>query len=312
MANSFTVPKIISSNKISGVEQYKPTVEKLIKSLGYRQIEFFGLNNVDIVDASIKPTTPIIFTFKNSKLNQIKKLNRQNFVRLITNKVGKLTPTQEKVKKRLQTVPIYTVVDEENNLVINVPHSFLELKKENRNNWEVPIYFSFFDKKHAEFYCDDLNEEFNFLNKSFKVRTLNLGSYYELVYTQGPKSLFYLFPDLDGIRFGERLSKNTRQGLGIPSFSYRHLNIKNNEGEVWDGKFQDLDSDQRVTPVFLSYKDAVKYWKKFRKLESKFSLPSRPPIEYVQLDKQIFKLSESDFLSKDFVFFPSSEQFLKT
>jgi hypothetical protein len=96
MSNQFNLPKIVSSRKISGIEEHKTTVEKLIKFLGYRKIKIFGL---DTIDASIKSNEPILFTFNNSKLNQIKKFNKQKFVRFATNKVGKLTKKQEKIKK---------------------------------------------------------------------------------------------------------------------------------------------------------------------------------------------------------------------
>jgi len=307
MSNQFTIPKIVSSQKISGTKEYKPTLEKLKKSLGYRKVHIFGLDNMNLLDGSIKSKGPILFTFKNSSFNQLKKLNKQEFIRLTSNKIGKLTSTQQKIQKTLSTVGIYTVVDEKNDLVMNVPHSFLESKKEDRNNWEVPIHFSFLDKKHASFYCDDLNEEFCFSEKKFKIRALNLGVYYELVYTQGPKNLFYLFADLNQLRIAESFPKSKLGGIGLPSFGYKHLVIKNKQGDIWDGKFPDLDSNQRVTPVFLNYKDSIKYWKKFRKSESNFRLPRNPPIEYLKLDRQIFKNSESDFLSKNFVFFPSSD-----
>jgi hypothetical protein len=309
MSNQFNLPKIVSSRKISGIEEHKTTVEKLIKFLGYRKIKIFGL---DTIDASIKSNEPILFTFNNSKLNQIKKFNKQKFVRFATNKVGKLTKKQEKIKKCLSTVPIYTVVDERNDLVMSVPHSFLEPKKEDRNNWEIPIYFSFLDKNHADFYCQDLNEEFSYLNKTFEIRTLNLGLYYELVYTQGSGSLFYLFPDLEGIKSAKSLSKTKLAGIGIPSFGYKSISVKDSRGNLWDGKFFDPSSGERITPVFLNCSDAIKYWKKFRKLETGFKLPNRPQIEYLKLDRQIFRTEESEFLSKNFVFFPSTDYFKNT
>jgi len=313
MPNQSNVPKIISSQKLSGVEKHKTVVSKIVKSLGYRQIQVLGSENIDIVDFSSKSSNPILFKFQSSTISRFKKFNKQRFIRLINNKFGRLTSLQQKIKKQLETVPIYTVVDEANDIVLNVPHSFLESKKLDQNDWEVPIYFSFFDKEHADFYCEDLNEEFHFLNKSFTVRTINLGNYYELVHTQGPKSLFYLFPDLEGINFAKKLPREKSGGFGIPSFGYKKLIVKNKKGEIWDGKFFNKELNERVTPVFLNYNDAVRQWKVLRSEEiatSKFyKLPRRAPIEYLKLDRFIFKTIESDFLLNNFLFYPSSQSF---
>jgi len=304
MSNPFYIPKIISSQKISGLKEFEKTKSKLINHLEYKKIKKFGSNH-----SLLRTNEPILFTFDTFNLNRIQGFNNKKIVRFISNKVQKLTSIQEKIKKTLETVPVYTVVDEKDNLVINAPHSFLEFKKESQNNWEIPITFSFLDKKNADFYCDDLNEDFRYLNKSFTVRTINLGFYYELIYTQGSKNLFYLFPDLDEIKNAKKFLNLKKTGVGIPSFGYKHLSIKNKKGEVWDGKFLDFNSDERITPVFLSYSDALTYWKKFRKLELDFKLPKNPPVEYLKLENQIFRTSELDFLNKNFLFFPSTKFF---
>jgi hypothetical protein len=130
-----------------------------------------------------------------------------------------------------------------------------------------------------------------------------------LIYTQGFKNLFYLFPDLDEIQNAKKFLNLKKTGVGIPAFGYKHLSIKNKQGEIWDGKFLDSKSDERITPVFLSYSDALTYWKKFRKLELNFKLPKTPPVEYLKLENQIFRTSEVDFLNKNFLFFPSTKFF---
>ena len=155
MSNPFYIPKIISSQKISGLKEFEKTKSKLINHLEYKKIKKFGSNH-----SLLRTNEPILFTFDTFNLNRIQGFNNKKIVRFISNKVQKLTSIQEKIKKTLETVPVYTVVDEKDNLVINAPHSFLELKKENQNNWEIPIVFSFLDKKNADFYCDDLNEDF--------------------------------------------------------------------------------------------------------------------------------------------------------
>ena len=86
MSNPFYIPKIISSQKISGLKEFEKTKSKLINNFEYKKIKKLGSNH-----SLLKSNEPILFTFDTFNLNRIQGFIKKKIIRFISNKVQKLT-----------------------------------------------------------------------------------------------------------------------------------------------------------------------------------------------------------------------------
>jgi hypothetical protein len=271
----------------------------------------------------------------NKKSFQFPKLKKCFSV--FSNKRSPNFPTKEQKSLlfKLKQVPVYTVVNKQNELVTastrdyKNSHSFdwIQSKYNEIFFWEydegsVSINLFFMNKEDAASYLHEIckKEPKEAENLGLKIKTIGLDVFYKLNRTSAPKTQNRLVGDLKEI------------DLLLTNYSYEStctMHPKQKYSRDWfQGnpiyvlKFHKSLRDKTIAPysfqdsyekklIFFSKEDALKAWKVFLAKKSQFSLNTKPSIEIYNLENFLIDLENTPDNSLELSFIPPYKSYIE-
>jgi hypothetical protein len=230
------------------------------------------------------------------------------------------TAQQKLILKRLRMVPVYTVVTNENELIIAMPRNsdygnvFKWLYKKyyeyfvwKEDNGPISIALFFMNKEDASLYMHSIGKtdpkaaekgkikiKSTTLDQAYYLnRTLPMGQQAKLVadLAEVGKTIFSYIPN----KFYNPHIKQTytkTEFIGIPIYT---INLPLSKS-VYNNETSDIfkkDIEQYINRVFFKIKDANLAWEKICTTHKKVKLPIRPNIEIYNLEEYLEDLEKS-------------------
>jgi hypothetical protein len=271
----------------------------------------------------------------NKKLFQFPKVER--CMSLFSNKRSPNFPTREQksLLAKLKQVPVYAVVNKQNELITASPREYdnfnslqwLKNKYHEIFLWEydegsISVNLFFMNKEDASSYLHEIckKEPKEAENLGLKVRTIGLDVFYRLNRTSAPRTQSRLVGDLEEISSiltkysyestcamhpKQKYSKNWFQGNPIYILKF-HKNLR--DAALIPYSFQD---SYEKNLIFFSKEDAMRAWKVFLIKESKLSLNTKPNIEIYNLESFLLDLENTPSSSLDLTFIPPFKSYIE-
>ncbi len=270
--------------------------------------------------------------------------NNQNFslpkfercFSMFSNKRSPNFPTKEQktLLSKLKQVPVYTVVNNQNEVV---SASTREYKNSNSLQWiqnkyndlffweydegSITLNLFFMNKEDAASYLHEIckREPREAETLGLKVKTIGLDVFYKLNRTSAPRVQSRLVGDLKEIGLiltkylseptcrihpKQKYSKDWFQGNPIYSLKF-HKNSKDKELTAYS--FQDSYEKKLI---FFSKEDAMRAWKSFLLKKSHLSLNTQPNIEIYNLENFLLDLENSAEHLLELAFIPPYKSYI--
>nr|BBK20410.1 hypothetical protein CcuCCAP97952_p151 [Cryptomonas curvata] len=254
---------------------------------------------------------------ENKKSFQFPKL--QKCFSVFSNKRSPNFPTKEQksLLSKLKQVPVYTVVNKQNELVTASTREYknshsldwIQSKYNEIFFWEydegsVSINLFFMNKEDAASYLHEIckKEPKEAENLGLKIKTIGLDVFYKLNRTSAPKTQNRLVGDLKEIDV--LLTKYSSESTCTihPKQKYSRDWFQGNP--IYVLKFHKNLRDKTITPysfqdscekklIFFSKEDAIKAWKVFLMKKSQLSLNTTPSIEIYNLENFLIDLENA-------------------
>lgn len=245
------------------------------------------------------------------------------------------TKEQKSLLSNLKQVPVYTVVNNQNEVVTASARDYKNSHSlqwiQNKYNeiffWEydegsVSINLFFMNKEDAASYLHEIckKEPKESENLGLKIKTIGLDVFYKLNRTSAPRTQSRLVGDLKEIdliltRYSsqsmcimhpkQKYSKDWFQGNPIYILKF-HKDLKNKT--ISQYSFQNAHEKKLI---FFSKEDAMKAWKVFLINKSELSLSTKPNIEIYNLENFLLDLENNPDKSVDISFIPPYESYLE-
>lgn len=261
----------------------------------------------------------------------------QKALNVFSNRRSPNFPTNEQkiLLSKLRFVPIYTVVNKNNEIITASPRDYkspysLQWLKDKSNElffWShdegsVAINLFFMNREDAASYLHEIckKEPKEAENLGLKIKSVGLDVFYRLNRTSPPKTQSRLVADLSEVdqlltnyfskdrckmHPKQKYSNNWFQGNPIYTMKLQ----KNPIGKALSEYFFQDSSEKKV--IFFSKEDAVKAWKIFLSKKMHTELNKSPSIEIYNLESLLLDLEGHPDKSMDIIFVPPYDSYLE-
>jgi hypothetical protein len=245
------------------------------------------------------------------------------------------TKEQKSLLSKLKQVPVYTVVNKQNELVTASTREYknshsldwIQSKYNEIFFWEhdegsVSINLFFMNREDAASYLHEIckKEPKEAENLGLTIKTIGLDVFYKLNRTSPPKTQNRLVGDLKEIDLlltkysyesnctmhpKQKYSKDWFQGNPIYVLKF-HKNLR--DKTITPYSFQDSYEKKLI---FFSKEDAIKAWTVFLVKKSQLSLNTKPVIEIYNLENFLLDLENTPDSSLELSFIPSYRSYVE-
>jgi hypothetical protein len=293
-------------------------------------------SNDNILIQNKKKIDSISIPYEESKQSfQFPKLEK--CFSIFSNKRSPNFPTKEQksLLSKLKQVPVYAVVNKQNELVTastrecKSSHSlhWIQSKYNEIFFWEydegsVSINLFFMNKEDAASYLHEIckREPKEAENLGLKVRTVGLDVFYKLNRTSAPKTQSRLVGDLKEIDL--LLTKYSSESMCTMHPKQKYSKDWFQGSPIYVLKFNKNLRDKTITPyyfqdsyekklIFFSKEDAIKAWKVFLVKKSQFSLNTKPNIEIYNLENFLLDLENTPDNLLELSFIPPYKSYIE-
>ena len=256
---------------------------------------------------------------------------------VLSNKRSPNFPTTEQkyLLSKLKVVPIYTVVNDNNEIVTASPResanfyslSWIQERISELFFWRydegsISINLFFMNKEDASSYVHEIckKEPKEAETSGLKIKTVGLDVFYKLNRTSPPKTQNRLIADLKEIDSLLTNYINSSSFVVHPKQKYSRDWFQGNP--IYTIKFQknfahktlseySFHNSQDKKIIFFSREDALKAWKNFLSKEKNLSLPESPNVEIYNLESLLFDMESITGNSLELTFVPPYDAYLK-
>jgi hypothetical protein len=256
---------------------------------------------------------------------------------ILSNKRSPNFPTTEQkyLLSTLKAVPIYTVVNDNNEIVTASPReskNFYSLKwiQEkmcelffwNQDEGSISINLFFMNKEDASSYLHEIckKEPREAENSGLKIKIVGLDVFYKLNRTSPPKTQNRLVADLKEVDSLLANYINSTACIVHPKQKYARDWFQGNP--IYTLKLQTNFTDKTLSEysfhnledkkfIFFSREDALKAWKNFLSREIKFPLNHKPKVEIYNLESFLFDMENLKEKSPELIFVPPYDTYMK-
>lgn len=277
-------------------------------------------------------TIPHEWDKENFKLPKIQKA-----LTLLSNKRSPNFPTteQKSLISKLKFIPIYTVVNKNNEIITASPRDYknpysLQWLREKSNElffWSydegsVAINLFFMNKEDAASYLHEIckKEPKESENLGLKIKTVGLDVFYRLNRTSPPKTQNRLVADLGEVdqlltnyifkqkcvvHPKQKYSSNWFQGNPIYTMKLQKNPVRKTLFEYF---FQN-SSEKKI--IFFNKEDAIKAWKICLSKKMYSELKKNPTIEIYNLESLLLDIESNPEKTMDIIFVPPYDSYLE-
>jgi len=277
-------------------------------------------------------TIPHEWDKENFKLPKIQKA-----LTLLSNKRSPNFPTteQKSLISKLKFIPIYTVVNKNNEIITASPRDYknpysLQWLREKSNElffWSydegsVAINLFFMNKEDASSYLHEIckKEPKESENLGLKIKTVGLDVFYRLNRTSPPKTQNRLVADLGEVdqlltnyifkqkcvvHPKQKYSSNWFQGNPIYTMKLQKNPVRKTLFEYF---FQN-SSEKKI--IFFNKEDAIKAWKICLSKKMYSELNKNPTIEIYNLESLLLDIESNPEKTMDIIFVPPYDSYLE-
>lgn len=263
--------------------------------------------------------------------------NVDNLLSILSNKRSPNFPTTEQkyLLSKLKVIPVYTVVNDNNEIVTASPREstnfyslkwiqekVLELFFWRYDEGPISINLFFMNKEDASSYLHEVcrKEPKEAETSGLKVKTVGLDVFYKLNRTSPPKTQNRLIADLKEIDSlltnyinspsfvvhpKQKYSKDWFQGNPIYTIKFQ----KNFTNKTLSDYYFHNSRDKKI--IFFNREDAVKAWRNFISRETKLPLAQNPSLEIYNLESFLFDIENITDNSPQLIFVPPYDAYLK-
>jgi len=256
---------------------------------------------------------------------------------ILSNKRSPNFPTieQKYLLSTLKVVPIYTVVNDNNEIVTASPREsknfyslqwiqekIFELFFWRHDQGSIAINLFFMNKEDASSYLHEIckKEPKEAENSGLKIKTVGLDVFYRLNRTSPPKTQNRLIANLKEIDslLAKYISSSSfivhpKQKYAKDWFQGNPVYIiklqKNSTNKTLSEYFFHNSRDKKI--IFFSREDAIKAWKNFLVREANLPLKQSPNVEIYNLESLLFDIENISDKSPELVFVPPYDAYLE-
>jgi hypothetical protein len=244
------------------------------------------------------------------------------------------TREQKSLLSKLKQVPVYTVVNKQNEIVTASTRDYknynsLQWVQSKYNElffWEhdegsVSINLFFMNKEDASSYLHEIckKEPKEAENLGLKVKTIGLDVFYRLNRTSAPKIQSRLVGDLEEIGLIVARYSSDSTCIMHPKQKYSRdwfqgnpiyvLKVHKNVNDKTLAQYSIKDSYEEKL-VFFSKEDVMRAWKVFLAKKSELSLNTRPNIEIYNLENFLLDIENTPDSSSKLTFIPPYKSYI--
>jgi hypothetical protein len=293
-------------------------------------------SNDNIIVKNKKNFDTLTIPYESSKKNfQFPKPER--CFSIFSNKRSPDFPTKEQksLLSKLKQIPIYTVVNTQNELVTASARDYKSSHSlqwiQNKYNeiffWEydegsVSINLFFMNKEDAASYLHEIckKEPKEAESLGLKIKTVGLDVFYKLNRTSAPRTQNRLVGDLKEIDL--ILTKYSSDSMCNMHPKQKYSKDWFQGNPIYVIKFHKDSKSKTIAPysfqnshekklIFFSKEDAIKAWKVFLVKKLQLSLSTKPSIEIYNLENFLLDLENSPDNSLEIAFIPPYESYLE-
>ena len=325
--------EIEKSNLIEAKDPVPVLIDKLSSS-DQIKIKIHNENENVLIETTKKLQSIQIQQDWDKESFQVPKLNK--VLSILSNKRSPNFPTTEQkyLLSKLKVVPIYTVVNDNNEIVTASPR---ESKNFYSLNWiqekvyelffwrhdegSISINLFFMNREDASSYLHEIckKEPKEAETSGLKIKTIGLDVFYKLNRTSPPKTQNRLIADLKEIDSllanyinsssciihpKQKYSKDWFQGNPIYTIKLQ----KNPTNKTLSEYYFHDSRDKKI--IFFSREDALKAWKNFLSRETNLPLPRNPKLEIYNLESLLFDIENITDKSLELVFVPPYDTYI--
>jgi len=325
--------EIEKSNLIEAKDPVPVLIDKLSSS-DQIKIKIHNENENVLIETTKKLQSIQIQQDWDKESFQVPKLNK--VLSILSNKRSPNFPTTEQkyLLSKLKVVPIYTVVNDNNEIVTASPR---ESKNFYSLNWiqekvyelffwrhdegSISINLFFMNREDASSYLHEIckKEPKEAETSGLKIKTIGLDVFYKLNRTSPPKTQNRLIADLKEIDSllanyinsssciihpKQKYSKDWFQGNPIYTIKLQ----KNPTNKTLSEYYFHNSRDKKI--IFFSREDALKAWKNFLSRETNLPLPRNPKLEIYNLESLLFDIENITDKSLELVFVPPYDTYI--
>nr|BDA98969.1 hypothetical protein [Rhodomonas sp. NIES-2332] len=252
------------------------------------------------------------------------------------------TQQQKNIISKLKKVPIYTVVNGYNEIVIASPRNMPQkssiewlydkyydsfLWKEDKGAVSLGLFFM--NKEDAETYLQEVckKDPKGAENIGLKVKTVGLDTFYELNRTSKPRMQARLIADLEEIDLllneynknkifnfhpKQKYRKDWFQGnpIYLIKINQSTNQLEKNKFTLSKYDFEDQSNNNKKILLFRK-EDAYKVWNLYRIKNKELNLPEQPSLEIYNLENYLLDLEKADLsLTEQTIFVPPYESYM--
>lgn len=325
--------EIEKSNLIEAKDPVPVLIDKL-SSKDQIKIKIHNENENILIETNRKVQSIQIPQDWNKENFQVPKLDK--LLSILSNKRSPNFPTTEQkyLLSKLKVVPIYTVVNDNNEIVTASPREsknfyslhWVQEKVHELFFWRhdegsISINLFFMNKEDASSYLHEIckKEPKEAETLGLKIKTIGLDVFYKLNRTSPPKTQNRLIADLKEIDSlltnyisssscivhpKQKYSKDWFQGNPIYTIKLQ----KNFTNKTLSEYYFHNSKDKKI--IFFSREDAQKAWKNFLSRETNLPLPQNPKVEIYNLESLLFDIENITDKSLELVFVPPYDTYL--
>lgn len=325
--------EIEKSNLIEAKDPVPVLIDKL-SSNDQIKIKIHNENENVLIETTKKLQSIQIQQDWDKESFQVPKLNK--VLSILSNKRSPNFPTTEQkyLLSKLKVVPIYTVVNDNNEIVTASPREsknfyslhwiqekVYELFFWRHDEGSISINLFFMNKEDASSYLHEIckKEPKEAETSGLKIKTIGLDVFYKLNRTSPPKTQNRLIADLKEIDSlltnyisssscvihpKQKYSKDWFQGNPVYTIKLQ----KNPTNKTLSDYYFHNSRDKKV--IFFSREDALKAWKNFLSRETNLPLPRNPKVEIYNLESLLFDIENIRDKSLELVFVPPYDTYI--
>jgi len=325
--------EIEKSNLIEAKDPVPVLIDKL-SSTDQIKIKIHNENENVLIETNKKVQTIQISQDWDKENFQVPKLDK--LLSILSNKRSPNFPTTEQkyLLSKLKVVPIYTVVNDNNEIVTASPREsknfyslhwiqekVYELFFWRHDEGSISINLFFMNKEDASSYLHEIckKEPREAETSGLKIKTIGLDVFYKLNRTSPPKTQNRLIADLKEIDSlltnyisssscivhpKQKYSKDWFQGNPIYTIKIQ----KSSTNKALSEYYFHNSKDKKI--IFFSREDAQKAWKNFLSRETNLPLPQNPKVEIYNLESLLFDIENLADKSLELVFVPPYDTYL--
>lgn len=325
--------EIEKSNLIEAKDPVPVLIDKL-SSNDQIKIKIHNENDNVLIETARKVQSIQIPQDWDKENFQVPKLDK--LFSILSNKRSPNFPTTEQkyLLSKLKVVPIYTVVNDNNEIVTASPREsknfyslhWIQEKVHELFFWRhdegsISINLFFMNKEDASSYLHEIckKEPKEAETSGLKIKTIGLDVFYKLNRTSPPKTQNRLIADLKEIDSlltnyisssscivhpKQKYSKDWFQGNPIYTIKLQ----KNSTNKELSEYYFHNSKDKKI--IFFSREDAQKAWKNFLSRETNLPLPQNPKVEIYNLESLLFDTENLTDKSLELVFVPPYDTYL--